>query len=152
MGFCLFEHAELSGFYFAVNAAHVDDVIQKSEKPAVCLIKMDQPIDGFESLALGNQDDIRALLMNTAKIGVRKAEIQALAGVRNRHPRPILFNNTNRVVLVRELLPEDFGAQEESSFATASQLYMNNDKPRFIVERPGVFVQRANAGGQIPRL
>lgn len=150
MGFCLLEQAGEAGVYFAVNAAHVAEIVPQGEK-GKCLLKMSGLVPDFEPLAVGSKDEIQSLLLKTAKIGFRPVNIHILGGTRGKRPQPFLMNNTDRIMLVHEVFPEEFGEGSEG-FMTASRLYIKKENPRLIVERPGVLARLANAGEEVLRL
>ena len=116
---------------------------------------MDFKIPGFKPVALGGEDEINVLILEATKIGMGKVEVNTVTGQRNRKPMPLLLNDPNRVVLVREMPPEEFsipGQSEEESFVTASQAFMSDGSARIIVERPGIFAMKVNEGGNVPVL
>lgn len=155
MGFCLFEHATTRDIFFAVNSAHVLDVVpqaeQSRERP-VCLLTFGFKPQKFQTLAVGSKADIESLLREAAKIALMKAEVHILTGQRMKHPKPLLLNQPDRVALVREMFFDEFAATGDESFVTASELFMADGAPRQIVERPGTFVLRANVNLQAPIL
>lgn len=154
MGFCLFEHADMRGIYFAVNAAHVLDV-ELSDKTSferpVSLIRCDFGSDGIEALAVGGVDEVHSLLKDASKIGVNKAEIHILSGRERVKLTPLVFNYADQVVLITEMLG-DAVPESDGEFVTASQMFMGSGSVKMMVERPGVFARQINAQGRVPIL
>ena len=152
MGFCLLEQASAGNIFFAVNPSYVSAVDargQKDERP-ICSIKFNQDIERFDATAFGEKTEIEALLQQALKIGFQQADLNILSGTRHVRPQPFLMSHAQRVVIAHEIHPAELG-QTDGSFVTASKLCLEGEKPRFIVERPGVFAARANAGGVVPR-
>jgi hypothetical protein len=150
MGFCLFRHAN-GKMYFAVNGAHVVDVLPQNtnEGEETCLLKLSAPLKNFEPLVAGTKADIFSLLRGSAKIGLQKVDIRIIGGRKHLHAAPMLFNQPDRIVFIREMDPSEFAGAD---FVTASELVMDDGTLRMMVERPGVFVKKANAGGKVPML
>jgi hypothetical protein len=155
MGFCLFEHARVRDFFFAVNSSHVQNIVPQKDmirdRPA-CLLEFDFPLKNFTPLVAGEKSAIEFILRESAKIGLMKVEVTMLGGQRQAMPAPLLLNHPDRIALVREMLPDEFEQRGDGSFVTASELFMADGLARHIVERPGVFVARANIGGKTPIL
>lgn len=155
MGFCLFEHARVRDFFFAVNSSHVQDIVPQKDlirDRAACLLEFDFPLKNFTPLVVGEKSAIETLLRETARIGLMKIEVTILTGQRHKQPSSLLLNQPDRVALVREMMLDEFEALGDDSFVTASELFMADGVARHIVERPGVFAARVNVSGKVPIL
>lgn len=154
MGFCLFEDADFTGSFLAVNSTHVKRVEVDAGNEKISLLSFTAPVfmEGREMAirVIGTVDDVVALLNQAAKIGLNKARLHLMNKLTAR-PIPLLLNEPDRIMLVRELQPEEF-MDMDGSLITASRLYFLDGKHRFISERPGVFVGMSNARGQTPLL
>lgn len=154
MGFCLLEHAYTSGFYMAVNPAYVEEIkplpLDERGRP-LSLLKFPVSTDNFSPAVIGEKDDVQSLLIKGAKIGLGKLEIHIVAGQANIKPVSMLMNKADRIVLVRELLPEEFIGQVNNC-PTLSEMYFEDGSVKRITERPGIFALRVNRDGQVPRL
>jgi hypothetical protein len=154
MGFCLFKDASGGELFFAVNSSHVEEVLPQrdsAEGHPVCLLKFSVMPKKFRPLVIGTRLDVQDFLMKSAKIGVRKIECQTFMGDKKLRPAPLLLNKTDRIVLVRELMPEEF-ARSGIASATASEIMLEDGSLKIIAERPGVFAARANADRKVPIL
>lgn len=153
MGFCLFEHISDDRVFFAVNPAYVSAVDPRGQKGerAICSIKFNQDIGRFDATAYGEQAEILEALKQASKVGVQQVSLNILSGTRNIRPQPFLMNNAQRVILAHEIDPSTLG-ESDGSFVTATKLCMEGERPRFIVERPGVFAMSANAGDTVPKV
>ncbi|MGB4056997.1 MAG: hypothetical protein WBK77_02810 [Alphaproteobacteria bacterium] len=155
MGFCLLQEAVRDGFFLAVNSSHVEDIIpQKDSKrgePA-CLLSFSFVVKEFRPLVLGSQDAIRSTLMQAAKVGLKKIQINTFipqkGGARS---IPLYLKNTDNVGLVREILPEDLPTIGIGS-SVASEIYLYESPMKIIDCRPGAFAQHANDSGNVPVL
>lgn len=98
----------------------------------------------------GEPDAIWQVVSQGAKIGLGKAHLHLMNKLSAR-PIPLLINQPDRIMLVRELQPEEF-MDAESSLITASRLFFVDGKHRFISERPGTFVSLTNEGRKTPIL
>ncbi len=154
MGFCLFKDASGQGLFFAVNSSHVEDVLPQRDSPdghPVCLLKFGFTPKRFRPVVVGARLDVRAFLMESAKIGVQKIECQTFVGDKKLRSAPLILNKTDRVVIVHELVPEEF-ARSGINSPTASEIMMEDGSVKVIAERPGVFAARANADRRVPIL
>lgn len=156
MGFCLFEEAGFPGTFLAANGNYIIDVtqIKRFDEGGVCALQFKAPLfQGSDMTTMdvfGLVDDIWALLNDCAKIGLNKSHLNLMHKLSAR-PMPLLVNEPDRIMLVRELQPEEFMG-EDSSLLTASRLFFVDGKHRFISERPGTFVSLTNAGRKTPIL
>lgn len=153
MGFCLFEQAKVEDLYIAVNSAHVEDILLqdkvRADGQSVSLLQFSFPVEQHPPLVLGGPDSVRKRLKEAANIGINKVELQSIGGgKKNMKASPLLMNQSDRIVLVREMLPEEF-QNENISFLTASEVFLEDGSRRMIVERPAVFVSKVNAGGKL---
>ena len=152
MGFCLFEHALSRNVFFAVNSAHVLDIVPQADgadNRPVCKLLFEFTPKNFETLAVGSKSNIEKTLREAAKIGLMKVEIMILTGQKAKHPKPLLLNQPDRVALLREMTLDEVGDRGgDDSFVTASELFMADGTARQIVERPGTFMLRANVNGR----
>lgn len=154
MGFCLFKAVSDGELFFAVNSSHVEEVLPQRDSPLgipVCLLKFSVMPKKFRPLVYGTRIDVQEFLMKSAKIGVRKIECQTFMGDKKLRPAPLLLNKTDRIVFVRELMPEEF-ARSGIASATASEIMLEDGSMKVIAERPGVFAARANADRKVPIL
>lgn len=155
MGFCLFKEAANRELFFAVNSSHVEEVLPQRDSPEgqpVCLLKFSISPKKFRPLVIGTRLDVQNFLMQSAKIGVRKIECQTFMGDSKKlRPAPLLLNKTDRIVIVREMMPEEF-ARSGIASATASEIMLEDGSLKIIAERPGVFAARANADRKVPIL
>lgn len=154
MGFCLFKEASDRGLFFAVNSSHVEEVLPQRDSATgdpVCLLKFTLMPKKFRPLVLGTRRDVQDFLMKSAKIGVRKIECQTFFGDKKLRPAPLLLNKTDRIMIVREMMPEEFSRSGIAS-ATASEIMLEDGSLKIIAERPGVFASRANADRKVPIL
>lgn len=154
MGFCLFENAEVKGYFIAINSSHVEDVTDAgftTEKIPFCLFKFSLKSLDVRPRVLGSAAECMDLLKQGAKIGVDKVNARAFVGTRAMLHSPLLFNRTDRVVMVREMPPEEFGGRGIKT-VTASEVLSVDTSKSIIVERPGTFAARANAQGVVPFL
>lgn len=151
MGFCLFECVDPRGFYLAVNAAHVEDIVTKGKDS--CRLALDAGPAGERLIdVMGLEAEIRKRLYEAAKIGLHKAEVTILGGrPGNFRAAPMLLNAPGRIVMVRELLPDGL-VKEDSNFVTASLMTMADGSVRHIADRAGSFARKANAKGKVPML
>lgn len=157
MGFCLFEDIDFPGSFLALNSKHVQDVTPDASSGTarpVCHIDFTAPLyqGGVEIKVriAGEPDAIWALLHQASKIGLGKAKLHLMNKLSSR-PIPLLINQPDRIMLVRELQPEEF-MDVGASLVTASRLFFEDGKNRFISERPGTFVSLTNAGRKTPIL
>lgn len=153
MGFCLFEHADVPGGFFAVNSAHVDDVMPQvgSRGYSVSHIKLPVQTGDFNAYAAGDPKQVRKIIMEATKIGLQKVEADIVGSQTNFRASPLLLNNPGRVVLVRELLAEEI-AERGAALLAMSEMYMEDGKLRLIAQRAGIFAYKANAGSRVPIL
>lgn len=149
MGFCLFRQAE-SGAYFAVNSAQVFDMTAQGDDS--CLLQFSFIPKDFDPLVSGSLDEVQKLLLEGSKIGVNKAEVTGLSGRDTLKEAPVIMHNVLRIVMVRELKPEEFKVGRNLPFLTASRVYLEDGSEKLIVQRPGVLAAMVNAGGRVPRL
>ena len=148
MVFCLFREADTPDFYFAVNASHVNDVeVRGHVLPPLCLINLPISTGDYLPLTPESYDDVNKALRQAAKIGLNKVEAQVLTGT-NARPVPLLLNNPDRIVFIRQLRPEEFKTNNEC--ASASQMFFKDGTSRLIAGRPGTFAFLANADGKVP--
>ncbi len=155
MGFCLFEDADAQGVFFAVNSSYVEEIEGEADTAQpTCKLDFSAPLlhEGvpLSVRVCGDADAVELILRGAAKIGLNRAHLNLMNKLSTR-PIPLLLNDTDRIMLVRELLPEEF-MDENASLITASRLYLSDGKHRFISERPGQFVSLTNAGGKTPIL
>ncbi|MFP4314411.1 MAG: hypothetical protein ACLFR0_08810 [Alphaproteobacteria bacterium] len=156
MGFCLFEDAQSAGLFLAVNCAHVKEYSEVGEKDGRPVSKLEFTAslkrDGEDQTIeiIGTSDEIADLLDEGAKIGLQKVHLN-LHNKLSQRPVPLLINRPSRIMVVRELMPEEF-MSENNSILTASILFYEDGNTRFISERPGRFVKLTNQGGQTPIL
>lgn len=151
MGLCLFEHAEQKGAYFAVNVAHVDEVVpHKLPKSGMdcCILKFSMKSEGFSPIAAGSRDMVWKILMDAAKVGMKKAEAEILSGKKMK-ATPLLINDPNRIALAWEL-PSEQLFKYDIERITATQLVFCDGKARIIAGRPGTLAYRLNAEGKVP--
>lgn len=154
MGFCLFKEASGGELFFAVNSSHVEEVLPQRDSPSgepVCLLKFTLMPKKFRPLVIGTRIDVQDFLMKSAKIGVQKIECQTFVGEKKLRPAPLLLNKTDRIIIVREMMPEEFIRSGIAS-ATASEIMFEDGVIKVIAERPGVFASRANADRKVPIL
>jgi hypothetical protein len=154
MGFCLFKEAANRELFFAVNSSHVEEVLPQRDSPEgqpVCLLKFSISPKKFRPLVIGTRRDVQDFLMKSAKIGVRKIECQTFVGDKKLRAAPLLLNKTDRIIIVREMMPEEFMRSGIAS-ATASEIMLEDGSLKIIAERPGVFAARANADRKVPIL
>ncbi len=154
MGFCLLEHARDRGSYFAVNPEYVDDIelkIELEDGTATCLLHMNVATAPFVPLAVGHKDQVRDVMMQALRLGMNKVELDILGGYENQSKTPLLLSSTGRIVLVRELTPNEIGGEGALS-ATASHMLFSDGKVRVIAQRPARFVQLANMDAVIPMI
>ena len=153
MGFCLFEDADFPGSFLAINSNHVQDAVSEGDG-AGSTVQFTAPIyqAGVEIKLniIGAPDAIWQVLSQGAKIGLGKAKLHLMNKLSAR-PIPLLINQPDRIMLVRELQPEEF-MDADSSLITASRLFFVDGKNRYISERPGTFVSLTNAGRKTPIL
>lgn len=156
MGFCLFEDVDFPGSFLALNSKHVQDItpVKSAAERPVCAVQFTAPLyQGSAEVQLyiaGEPEAIWALLRQASKIGLGKARLHLMNKLSAR-PIPLLINQPDRIMLVRELPPEEF-MSEDFSLLTASRLFFEDGKNRFISERPGTFVSLTNAGRETPIL
>ncbi len=154
MGFCLFESAEGHRLHVAVNPAFVEDVISKGNTGAgypLSEIAMTAGVFDRTLLVVGKDREVWDILKKGTKIAIQPADIRIFSGKRNLTNRSLRMNNLNRVAVVIEVFPETLeGVTLDTT--TASYMYLEDGKSQLIVERPGLFVFRANHKGDIPAL
>lgn len=156
MGFCLFEDADFDGLYLAVNCQYIDNYDQDGTKGGrpVTRLFFTAPLmrDGTaqDIRVIGEPEDLDNVLKQATKIGLSKANLNILNRFSDK-PMPLLINNPGRIMVVRELMPEEFMGKN-ASILTASILYFEDGKNRFISERPGRFCVLTNQGSHVPVL
>jgi len=156
MGFCLFEDADFPGSFVALNSNYIEDIEEapNAQGALVCRVRFTVPLahDGVDInlRIIGQVEEIWALLKQASKIGLGKAKLHLMNKLSAR-PIPLLINQPDRIMMVRELQPEEF-MNEDSSLITASRLFFQDGKNRYISERPGTFVSLTNAGRKTPIL
>ena len=156
MGFCLFEDADFRGSFVALNSNHIEDMEEapNAEGMPACRVRFTMPLthDGADIIlrVIGQADEIWALLNEASKIGLGKAKLHLMNKLSAR-PIPLLINQPDRIMMVKELQPEEF-MNDDSSLITASRLFYQDGKNRYISERPGTFVSLTNADRKTPIL
>lgn len=154
MGFCLLECAEMRGLYIAVNPAHVDAIVEAAPGDfpfPVSLIRFVIEIPDFKPLVIGDEKAIKKLLMQALKLGTKRVESVILGGMGRGAAAPMLINHPDRIVMIREMLPEEF-IDEAKSVPVASALYFTDKSIRKVAQRPGTFAKSANQNGKVPVL
>ena len=154
MGFCLLENADMRGLFCAINPSHVEAIESVPGSlyafPAVH-VRFALPALDFPGVFVGDEKTVKTLLMKALKLGINRVESTILGGMNHAGMTPLLINHPERVVLARELMPEDF-PQEAKLVPVASHLYFSDRSVRKIAQRPGIFAMRANQGGKVPML
>ena len=151
MGVCLVEHALTRGISVAVNPAYVEDVVSQNglkAKKAVCLLDIGVDLKGFRPFVMGAQESVLDLLRQAAQVGVQQISLRSIGGENKLRPSNFLMNRSDRIVLVREMFPDEFTGDPDS-FTTASEMFLEDGSTRMIVERPGIFVGKANENGRL---
>jgi hypothetical protein len=152
MGFCLFREAGNDTAWFAINVAHVQDIVPQDGYGApACLIELPFKSDNFMPVAAGALEAIQKNLVQASKIGLNKVEAELLTGQKTLKITPLLINNPNRIALVRELNEKELAAYETDVPVISSLVFMDGIT-RLLAARPGVFATKANANGKVPIL
>lgn len=156
MGFCLFEDAEYKEHYLAVNSDFIDGFHKfgSANNSIISRITFKKPVtkDGrpCDFYVFGMPDKLNELVRLGAKVGVQKSKLGLLNKLSSK-PMPLLISNPQRIMVARELQPEEFMG-DKASISTATQLYYEDGTTRYISERPGQFARLTNQGGLIPMM
>lgn len=155
MGFCLFEDADFKGHYLAINSEYIDEfkfIGKEASGQGVCQIRFTQSIKRDDQPVkihiFGDEENLEATARKASQIGLQKANLNLLNKLSSR-PTPLLINQPSRIMVVRELMAEEF-MDENASINTASILYYNDGTTRYISERPGQFIKNTNQNGAVP--
>jgi hypothetical protein len=152
MGFCLFREAGTGSAYFAVNVSHVQDLTpEDGHGHPACLIALPTAIENYRPVASGALEQIQKHLMQASKIGLNKVEVELLTGQKSLRSTPLLINNPDRIMLIRELSIDEVTAYETEA-PVISQIFFVDGTQRLMAARPGIFAARANAGAKVPLL
>jgi len=149
MGFCLFEYATKRGRYMAVNPAFVKNVVAEEpmdEVPVVTLV-LSCALEGEFPKAIGTVDDVQETLLKATKVAVVGTELKIISGNDLKKTLPGVVNNLHQVMIVEELFPDEVPGEMDSP--TINRMTGEDGKVRYIVERPGQFIMKANRGGEI---
>ena len=155
MGFCLLENPDMPNGWYAINPTHVvdvEEVLSETHRGPVCKLVFPKSIDvaGFDYLVKGTLQDIENTFFEASKIGSGTVSITILGGRDSKRTMSMQMGNTNRIVLIRELLPEEF-IDEDGNILTCSLMVFEDNTTRFVIERPGVLARNINAGNRVPK-
>ncbi len=149
MGFCLFENYDGSGAFIAVNAGQIESFDPCKEEQPMTILSL---YGGRVLNVRGLYDDVKKILRESSKIGMKSLNLHLLGGLHAMLPTPTIFRKAQNVLYVEEVAAEDLSSLRVPDLSTASTIYMDDGSSRMVLERPGVFARLANAKGKVPIL
>lgn len=154
MGFCMLENPDRSCGWVAVNPAYVESVQADQHDGYDGAVTRLNFVSGVNTqdiscLVKGSPQDIENIFKKAARIGMGKALVQLLGSRNAKMPTPIQMGHTNRIVLIRELLPEEF-PPSRAEIVTCSLIIFEDNTRRCVMSRPGMIARKVNAQGKVP--